>query len=285
MLSFRNYFYGFWAAVGLILVAVFSGCSASRLGSEQDDRRVVLLENMIAEESARRDALKEQVSDDYEVELLRVNRRLSQVYGDIRNLRDSLSTMSTDLIENQNEEIAGKEEEIILLQKDSVRLFGNKKVEAEVAEIDRLIDRFKTERTRIMSNYASDDGLPKELSETEEERRQRSLNVRSRQMLMEEIQKDTASGELRQGSGFKVILDNQYSQVVTFKVTPLYGGDHTSVALGSRQKQAVYLPPGDYQVTFLSASRAINSMRMTVSGKKHIYQGESCFAFAYMPER
>jgi len=149
----------------------------------------------------------------------------------------------------------------------------------------RQVADLRNERNNIFLGYATATEVPQEISKRILKRRQRANILRREELVLYKIENDLGAVDpSEQHSGYKIILDNNYSDPVVFLIIPDNGGNRMAACVASRQKTTVYLLPGDYTVVFEINGRAVGCpKRMSVTGATHIYQGEECFAFAYMP--
>ncbi|GEM_PF-4625553 len=92
------------------------------------------------------------------------------------------------------------------------------------------------------------------------------------------------SGTPESHAGYKVILANDYPLPINFIIRPINGGEKKSVMIAPSKKSNIYLIPGRYLVSFLKGGTQYGSDELlTIDGAAHIYNGEDCFGFAYMP--
>ncbi|MDP2944474.1 MAG: hypothetical protein Q8N57_02790 [bacterium] len=151
----------------------------------------------------------------------------------------------------------------------------------------------KQERENIFRRYATTVGVPKELSRRGLNRRQRPYTLRREDLVLQKIEANIASsssasinpsGSSVANSGYKIIVANDYPLPVSFIIRSVNGGDRKTVLLGPSKKADIYLIPGSYLVSFERGGTQYGSDRLlTIDGATHIYNGEECFGFAYMP--
>jgi hypothetical protein len=86
--------------------------------------------------------------------------------------------------------------------------------------------------------------------------------------------------------GLMGIISNKYYMPITFKFSPLDGGESKSLLVGSGRIITEKLIPGKYLVHYLNGGREIcEPQKMTVSSVINSYDGIDCHWFAYMPSR
>ena len=128
-----------------------------------------------------------------------------------------------------------------------------------------------------------DNPIPFVMTRLQMRRRLQSNVIRRQELVFKKLEQNPVYGsEL----GFKGIIDNKYAYPVTFKFTPLDGGESKSVFVLAGKMQIETLVPGTYAVQFLDGGRELCSPSIfTVNAVINSYGGTPCHWFAYMPSR
>lgn len=157
-------------------------------------------------------------------------------------------------------------------------------VQEQLTAARQRLDSLIKAKDLIVWEFATSRDVPREMSCIEKEARLRANHIRREELVINKIESNLSS--IRSDLGYKVILDNAYSQPITFAMHPVDGGEKVSVNVDARSRDVVYLLPGLYEVVFMHGGRAVGkSVRMKIDGQVHRYQGEECFGFAFMPIR
>lgn len=183
--------------------------------------------------------------------------------------------------------------EIDVLAKDSLAIhradiFHLTYVRNEIDRKKQKIADLQNERDNIFLSFATTRELSKEASRREVKLRQRGNYLRRQELVLEKVEANLSSIDpsdlLGTDRGYKVIVANDYTMTVTFVIRPVDGGEGKSVVVTPREKVNVYLVPGRYLVSTLSGSAAAyTDKQLTIDGSTHIFKGEDCFNFIYMP--
>lgn len=222
----------------------------------------------------------------------RIN-QLKEVGKSIKAERDSIKRQSiilwadSILIVKLSDSLAVIREEVIRLSYQSIE-DNSTSVMKKIDKKRQKISDLENERDNIFFGYATTRKAPKEVSRKELRLRQRGDIVRRQDLVLEKIEADLySSGDSIGDSskmGLKVIIDNEYCLPISFILAPMDGGDRKSVMLNPAQRQVVYLIPGRYYVSYMRSGNQLGENRiLTVDGSSHIYKGESCFGYVYMP--
>lgn len=185
--------------------------------------------------------------------------------GQTRQEKDQIKMLDKE-ISRINKEISRSKDSLTILDKK-----------------DR-VEELQNRRNQIFDQITSAE-IPGEVSPCELRKRNRSNNLRRQEVVLEKVEGSLAviqpSG-LK--AGYKVIVSNEYYMPTTFLITPVNGGDKTSLLLDQDRRETIFLAPGSYTVTFLNGGNPIGrSAVFNIDGSVHNYKGEECFAFVYMP--
>ncbi len=143
-------------------------------------------------------------------------------------------------------------------------------------------------RDNIFLSFTLTREVPKEASRREIKLRQRGNYLRRQELVIEKVEANLSSVNPSNLSatngGYKVIVANDYVMPVTFIITPIDGGEDKTIVIDPFKKINIYLLPGKYSVSTLNgSSQSCADKQLTINGSTHIFKGEECFNFIYMP--
>lgn len=183
--------------------------------------------------------------------------------------------------------------EIDILAKDSLAIhradtYHLTYVRNEIGRKKQKIFDLQNERDNIFLGFATTREVSKEVSRREVKLRQRGNYLRRQELTLQKVESNLSSvdpsGLSGTDGGYKVIVANDYIMTVTFVISPMDGGEEKTIVIDAHKKIDVYLVPGRYLVSALSESVAsYTDKQMTINGSTHIFKGEECFNFIYMP--
>jgi hypothetical protein len=146
------------------------------------------------------------------------------------------------------------------------------------------VEELQGRRNEIFDRATSVE-IPGEVSPCELRKRSRGNYLRREEVVLSKVEGNlTVVQPSGLKAGYKVIVSNEYYMPTTFLITPVNGGDKTSLLLDQDRRETIFLTPGSYTVTFLNGGNPIGrSAVFNIDGSVHNYKGEECFAFVYMP--
>lgn len=261
------------------LVSIFMIMTTTVVGQTVQQRKQIRDLNLaISREKNEIAKLEGELVPDYSGKIAKIKKEIDSLEAVFN------ASSSKEEIEKITQQIEGRNKTVLFLERKP-DAGGNKFWHAQIEAKNKKIADFENQRDNIFLAYATTTEVPMEISPRETRRRARSNYLRREELVLEKIEGNlTTINPAGQTAGYKVILHNMYILPITFYICPMDGGDKKSVNLEPNKKTETYLVPGRYTVTFLNGGTIIGGSRlMTVDGSTHNYQGEECFAFAYMP--
>ncbi|MFA6194561.1 MAG: hypothetical protein WC719_02330 [Patescibacteria group bacterium] len=183
--------------------------------------------------------------------------------------------------------------EIDVLTKDSLTIhradtYHLTYVRNEISRKKQQIADLQKYRDNLFLSFTLTREVPKEASRREIKLRQRGNYLRRQELVIEKVEANLSSVDPSNLSatkgGYKVIVANDYVMTVTFIITSIDGGENKTVVIDPFKKINIYLVPGKYSVATLNgSSQSCADSQITINGSTHVFKGEECFNFIYMP--
>ncbi len=245
-----------------------------------------------------------------QVQLL--SKEISSLNKEIRNLQNSLlfdyslditelykvnsllilrlkSEVDSLRVQNIQDSLKMCKKRIKILEMETIPV-DRAEVALEISNKKRRAQDLENEKDNIFVRYSTSRALPDELTRKERIIRTRTNVVRRDDLVLRKIENNISSSSSAMidpsgsNSGYKIILANDYATPISFVINPVNGGEKKVVLLEARTKMNVYLISGMYLVSFNKGGTQFGESRpLTVNGVVHVYKGEECFGFAYMP--
>jgi hypothetical protein len=272
--------------VFLIMAAITAAISSPAVAqTKQQFKQMANLKREISQLNLEIQKLQNSLQPDYSDNIKALNAEIIALEVVKDSLNGSTASDALDRFAEIERQIDLKKKWQEFYAAKAIKFSENIWINAEIKKNQTKVALLETERDRIFLAVNTGNEIPKEMSNYTRRRCQNSNVVRREELVISKVENNIGAVNPQSSrSGYLVILENQNSNIASFEICPLNGGETTSHVLASDKTLDIYLVPGRYLVTVvLGGYKRYAPEVLEITGQVKTVLGRECFGYSLIP--